>query len=153
MAQSDLAPQRGHSSAGALEEVFLGEEHRPLVAAARWVAAHTAPDDGVVTDQPGLLRLYVPDAPRARFLSYADVRADDWAGVVAELRARGVRYLVWHEHVADETAHVYDARPWRLERFAPLAAPAACPDVEIAWASARGPRAWVLRLHPLANPP
>ncbi len=130
-----------------------GYDTRPLVAAARWIAAHTAPDDGVVTDQPGLLRLYAPDAPRARFLSYAEVRADDWPGATAELRERGVRYLIWHEHVADEVAHAHDARPWRLERFAPLAAPAACPDVEIAWSSARGPRTWVLRLRPTADEP
>ncbi len=125
-----------------------GYDTRPLVAAARWIAAHTGPDDGVVSDQPGLLRLYAPNAPRLRFLSYADVQADDWPGVVAELRARGVRYLLWHEHVAEEVAHELDARPWRLARFAPLASPEACPDVEIVWRSTPGPLTWVLRLRP-----
>lgn len=112
-----------------------------LLDAARWVAARLRPDDGVVSDVSGLLRLYAPGHDRARLISFERLGGETLAEALAECRKRGVRYLIWHERIFDFHGAYYAAR-WRLERFTPLSEPRLVPGLRVAW---QGDGVWVLQ--------
>lgn len=122
-----------------------GAERINDVRAARWVRANTLPTEGVLSDSPGLLRLYAGDRPRERFIGLGEIRAERWPEILAECRARGVRYMIWHDEVFREQGAYY-IRKWRLERFAGLANPTEVPGVEVAVHYAGHPNLWILRV-------
>ncbi len=96
-----------------------GQEREGLVRAARWIAANCGPDQIVLSDQVGLLRLYAPDR-RRNFLAYWQIEADVWPDIITECRRGGVRMIMWHSAVYEEHAHEMYAGWWRVERFAAL---------------------------------
>lgn len=124
-----------------------GAERISDVKAARWVRANTLPGESVLSDAPGLLRLYAGDRPRGRFVGLGEVAAQNWPEILAECRARGIRYIIWHDEVFSEQGAYY-IRKWRLERFAVLSNPAEVPGVAIAAHYEGHPTLWILRLLP-----
>lgn len=124
-----------------------GRERSNNIAAARWIARNTQPADGVLCDEPGLLRMYVTDRPAERFVGFGGIAAETWPEILAECRRRGIRYIIWHDQVFAEQGAYY-IRKWRLGRFAVLSEPDALPDVEVAARYRDRPNLWILRLLP-----
>lgn len=125
-----------------------GREMLGMVEAARWVREHVAPTEGVLSNTPGLLRLYAGDGVADRFIGFWQIAADDWVGVVAECRQRGITCIVWHDQLFDEHGDYYAGR-WRLKRFEVLSTPGEAAGVEVVWESRPrpdGPRVWIVRL-------
>lgn len=113
-----------------------------LLNAARWVAARLRPEDAVVSDVAGLLRLYSPQHDRGRLLTFGQLRGESLAEALVDCRVRGVRYLIWHERIFDFHG-VYYADRWRLHRFAALDEPDRIPGLRTVW---RGEGVRVLEL-------
>jgi hypothetical protein len=124
-----------------------GDERVNDVLAARWVRDVAGPAEGVLTDTPGLLRLYGGDRPSGRFVGYGEIEADDWPGILAECRRRGVAYVIWHDRVFSEQGAYY-IKKWRLKRYTALAAPEEAPGVEVVEHFADRPNLWILRILP-----
>ena len=124
-----------------------GTERINDVLAARWVRDVASPAEGVLTDTPGLLRLYCGDRPRERFLGYGEIKANDWVDILAECRRRGVAYVIWHDQVFSEQGAYYIAK-WRLNRYSALDDPRRTPGVEIVRQFADRPNLWILRILP-----
>ena len=124
-----------------------GQERRNVVAAARWVRDNTSAEDRVLSDEPGLLRLYAGDRPPGRFIGLGEIDAETWPAMLDECRRRGVRYIIWHDKVLEEQGAYY-IRKWRLERFARLSNPEDVPGVVVQTRYDGYPTVWVLRVLP-----
>lgn len=138
----------------ALPLLGSGQEMLVMVQAARWVRDHVPQRAGVVSNTPGLLRLYAGGSDAGRFIGFDRVAADDWAGVVAECRERGIGYIIWHDQLFDEHGDYY-ARRWRLRRFEILATPEQAAAVEVVWEGrprADGPLVRIVRITPPGPP-
>ena len=96
---------------------------------------------------PGLLRLYAPDAPRERFVAFADIRATGWSDILAECRSRRIGYIIWHDDLGREHGGYY-AQKWRLERFDPLADAEHAPGVVVERRLAEHPNLVIVRVQP-----
>ena len=124
-----------------------GQERRNVVAAARWVRDHTSAEDSVLSDEPGLLRLYADDRPPARFVGLGAIESETWPAILAECRRRGIGYIIWHDRVLEEQGAYYISK-WRLERFARLSHPEGVPGIVVQTRFDGDPTAWVLRVLP-----
>lgn len=124
-----------------------GRELANLVRAARWVRDQTQPDVLLASSEPGLYRLYAGLAPGGRFVGFEQIAADDWPAVLAECRARGIRFLVWHDQQFGEHGEYY-SRKWRLARFDALAQPGAVEGVRLVQRFAGSPNVYVFELPP-----
>lgn len=99
-----------------------GRDLANQVEAARWVREHAPRGSAVLSACPGLLRLYVGRDPPDRFEHFGRIRADEWADILAECRARSIEYIIWHDQLWQEHGPYYSEK-WRLSRFDRLAAP------------------------------
>jgi hypothetical protein len=124
-----------------------GRERINVVAAARWIRDHAPPEAGVLSDEPGILRLYVGDQPPTRFVGLGEIVADRWPDILAELHQRGIRYIIWHDQVFAEQGAYY-IRKWRLERFDRLSHPEDVPGVAVEMRYEDRPTLWILRVLP-----
>jgi len=124
-----------------------GQERRNVVAAARWVRDNTSAEDRVLSDEPGLLRLYAGDRPPGRFIGLGEIDAESWPAILDECRRRGVRYIIWHDNVLEEQGAYY-IRKWRLERFARLSNPEDAGGIIVQTRYEGDPTVWVLRVLP-----
>ncbi|MFQ5806853.1 MAG: hypothetical protein ACE5I3_10425 [Phycisphaerae bacterium] len=124
-----------------------GRERINDVGAARWIRANTGPEEGVLTDSPGLLRLYADDRAPQRFVGLGGIVAESWPAILAECRRRGICYIIWHDQVFAEQGAYY-IRKWRLERFAVLANPEAAPGLVVEMRYEERPTLWILRVLP-----
>jgi hypothetical protein len=124
-----------------------GRERINVVKAACWVRDHTTPDDGVLTDDAGILRLYAPDRPPERFVGLGGIEAEDWPAILDECRRRGIRYIIWHHQVIAEQGGYY-IHKWRLRRFEILSRPEVVPGVAIEMHYVDRPTLWILRVLP-----
>ncbi|NUQ49853.1 MAG: hypothetical protein HUU27_08035, partial [Phycisphaerae bacterium] len=121
------------------------------VLAARWIRDHAAPDERVVTNVPGLLRLYAGAVRSDRFLGFDELRGATWPELLAEFRERRITYIIWHDDMFGEHGGYY-ARRWRLERFEPLSEPGLAPGMSVAAEFPGRPHVWVLRVAPWPSP-
>ena len=128
----------------ALPMLGSGDERINNVRAARWVRDNVRADEGVLTDSPGLLRLYA-DGPAERFVGFGGIAGEDWGEVLGDCRRRGVRYIIWHEAVFEEQGEYY-IRKWRLNRFTPLSEPERVAGVRVVRRFEGGLRLWVLEV-------
>jgi hypothetical protein len=128
-----------------------GRERINDVKAARWIRDHTAPDEGVLSDSPGLLRLYAGARSPKRFVGLGEIAAESWPDILAECRARGIRYMIWHDRVFAEQGAYY-IRKWRLERFAVLSEPEHAPGVAVEMRYEEHPTLWILQILPERRP-
>ncbi len=135
----------------ALPLLGSGREMAGMVEAARWVREHVPAGRGVVSNTPGLLRLYSGHGPADRFVGFDQIAADDWAGVVAECRRRGIGYVVWHDRLFDEHGDYYAGR-WRLKRFEVLSMPGRATEVEVVWESRPRPDGPLVRIVRITHP-
>ena len=124
-----------------------GNERENVVAAAAWMRDHTTPEQGVLTDDPGLLRLYMPDRPAERFVGLGGIGAEQWPDILAECRRRDIAYIIWHDQVFTEQGAYY-IQKWRLGRFALLSDPQHAPGVQIVQRYVERPTLWILRVLP-----
>jgi hypothetical protein len=134
----------------ALPLLGSGHEMLGMVQAARWVRDRVPHSERVISNTPGLLRLYAGNGVANRFLGFDEITANDWAGVVSECRRRGIGYIVWHDQLFDEHGDYY-AQRWRLRRFEALAAPGEAAGVEVVWESRPrpdGPLVRIVRIKP-----
>ena len=129
----------------ALPLLGSGRERINDVWAARWVRDHVAPHEGVLTDSPGLLRLYAGDEPAGRFVGLGQIAAESWPEILAECRGRGIRYIIWHTEVFSEQGAYY-IRKWGLERFQVLAEPEQVAGLSVVVRYEGDPTLWVLRI-------
>ncbi len=131
------------------DRMGTGREYENAVAAARWVAARVAAHEGVLSAWPALLRMHCGDLPRGRFIAFTDVVADDWRALRAELEARGVAYIIWHDQLFAEQGDYY-ANKWRLQRFEHLSNPASASSAGLRAAAefAERPNLWIYRIVP-----
>lgn len=155
-----FAPGRGLAAATGLALAFAvgveqisrasarlgpGDDMRNVIEAARWVLDYAAPDAGVLSDDPGLLRAYVGRQPPGRFIHFSHIAADAWPDIVAECRARGVRYIIWHEHMLEHHGGYYAAK-YRLERFRDLGGPAPPSELRIVRQFAKRPNLTIFEI-------
>jgi len=129
----------------AWQRIGGGDERINDVLAACWIRDHTRPDEGVLCDAPGLLRLYVPDRDPRLIVGLGQIAAENWPEILDECRARQVRYIIWHDQVFAEQGAYYIAK-WRLERFALLSQPEQVPGVEVAAHFGGRTSLWILRI-------
>jgi hypothetical protein len=127
-----------------LPALGTGRERENLVEAARWIAQHARPGDGILSDIPGLLRLYCPDHT-LRFPAFIDIQAEAWPEILVECDRRGIAYVVWHDAIYSDLAHAEYGPAWRLDRFAQLDQPASAPGFRVLWSQAGQPNVWILK--------
>ena len=120
-------------------------EQHGSVLAAQWIRDHAQPDQRVVANVPGLLRMYAGAVRSDRFLGFDELRGATWPELLAEFRERRIAYVVWHDDMFGEHGDYY-ARRWRLERFEPLSEPGLAPGVSVAADFPGRPHVWVLRV-------
>jgi hypothetical protein len=124
-----------------------GQERINVVRAARWVRDHTSAEVGVLSDEPGILRLYAADRPPERFIGLGEIVGKEWPAILTECRRRGIGYVIWHDQVFAEQGAYY-IRKWRLDRFAVLSEPERVPGVAVEMFYEGRPRLWILRVLP-----
>lgn len=124
-----------------------GAEAANMVAAARWVRDHTTAGDPVLSGMGGLLRLYSPQHG-PRFLDFADIGAERWEDILAELAQRGVKYVIWDDAMFAERAEPLHAPGLRLDRFAILNELGEVPGLETVWSCAGRPNVCIWRVEP-----
>jgi hypothetical protein len=129
----------------ALPLLGSGREMVGMVEAARWVRKHVPAGQGVVSNTPGLLRLYAGHGATDRFIGFDQIAAEDWPGVVAECRRRGIGYIVWHDRLFEEHGGYYAGR-WRLTRFEVLSTPDGATGAEVVWESRPRPDGPLVRI-------
>lgn len=125
-----------------------GAEAVNSVHAARWIRDHADPALRVLSSEPGVLRMFARGGRDAeRFLGLEEIRAADWAKVVAECRAKGIGYIVWHEHWRQQHGEFY-ADKWGVDRFDVLRAVELPAGVMVERELKGPPRTLVLRVAP-----
>jgi hypothetical protein len=122
-----------------------GDDMKNVVEAARWIRDNAAADAGVLSDDPGLLRAYAGRRPPERFTHFNAIAAEIWPDIIAECRARGVRYIIWHEHMFEHHGGYYAAK-YRLERFRPLDGSTAPAGLRVARQFARRPNLTIFEI-------
>ncbi len=127
-----------------------GDDMKNVIEAARWIRDNTPHDAGVLSDDPGLLRAYVGRQPQTRFVHFSNIAADTWPEIVAECRTRGVRYIIWHEHMLEHHGGYYGEK-YRLERFRALNAPDTLAELRPVQRMPKRPALTILELLPAAD--
>jgi hypothetical protein len=131
----------------AAQQLGSGREMANVIEAARWVRAQARPEENVLCAEPALFSLFTGDERPTRFLGFAQIQAQNPPEVVAELRARGVAFIIWYDEVYQEHGPGY-TKPWRLERFAALSDPQTARDVEVVRRYADKPTLLIYRILP-----
>ncbi|MGE0479380.1 MAG: hypothetical protein AB7Q17_02800 [Phycisphaerae bacterium] len=125
-----------------------GVEAVNSVHAARWIRDHADPSPRVLSSEPGVLRMFARGRGAGeRFVGLEQIRAAGWSSIVAECRAQGIGYIVWHEHWRQQHGEFY-ADKWGVDRFDVLRSEATPAGVEIEREFTGTPRTLVLRVAP-----
>lgn len=138
-----VSVQLGKASA----KLGTGQEMRNVVVAARWIRAHTAATDRVLSSQPGLLRLFVGREPPDRFVAFAEIAAGSWPDILAECRQRRIAHILWHDALHDVHGGYYADR-MRLARFDGLADPGSVAGVQVERRFEGQPNVVIVRVGP-----
>lgn len=116
------------------------------VRVACWIQQH-ATQARVLSDEPGLLRLYVGRDKANQFLGFGEIKGATWDEVITDCRARGVELIIWNKRCVSEHGNYY-ATKWGLERFRTLDTYEATPGVRLEQAFPGKPNLIVVRLLP-----
>lgn len=129
-----------------------GSEMHNSVLAARFIRDNVGTDERVVSNSPGLLRLYAGRKPMDRFLGFDEVRSDRWDDILRECRERSITHIIWHDELFGEHGGYYTER-WRLRRFECLADPQTALGFTVAREFPGHPRLRIYRLAKGASQP
>jgi len=126
-----------------------GFEMANQVTAARWLRSSTSPTERVLSVTSPLFRLYVGRTPPDRFINFEHIRSETWADILAECRARGIRWVVWHDQVGEQYGEYGDR--WRLGRFSGLGQAEPPAGMELARFFPARPNLWIYRVQDAAG--